>query len=218
MTKVIGVIEKYDGNNVYVAGKTFFIPASNLPSALANFPAGTVIALDTMPKQPGTVDWIRLLTKDEKAAYEKTKMVDPLPDPAFKTGKEILQENLEKAAVPPFKPPVSKVPLELDREREEYNARAKGAPDPAPVLIHSPEPKLNPGPVEEPYEIPGAVSLKIHINLGSFCNFELGVEGSSGEHACALLVQESKRTLPVVANIIAEAMKASWKQTGTYKN
>jgi len=217
MTKVIGVIEKYDGNNVYVAGKTFFIPASNLPSALANFPAGTVIALDTMPKQPGTVDWIRLLTKDEKAAYEKTKMVEPLPDPAFKTGKEILQANLEKSAVPQVKTPLPKVPPAMDKEREEYNARAT-KPDPAPVLIHSPEPKLNPGPVEEPYEIPGAVSLKIHINLGSFCNFELGVEGSSGEHACALLVQESKRMLPVVTNIISEAMKASWKQTGTYKN
>jgi hypothetical protein len=196
MTKVIGQIEKYDGNNVYVARKTFFIPAINLPSALANFPAGTVIALDTMPKQPGTVDWIRLLTKDEKAAYEKTKMTESLPTPPFQTGSEVRQG-------------LSKVPPELDREREEYNTRAKATkPDPAPVIREVPPAPQPESKLASP-DILGAVEIGVHINMGNYSAFDLKVTGNSGEQARNLLIQESEKMLPIIASIMREATKAS---------
>ena len=55
----------------------------------------------------------------------------------------------------------------------------------------------------------GAVSLKIHINLGSFCNFDLGVEGATGDHARLLLKQEAEKSISLVANIMREAVKVS---------
>jgi hypothetical protein len=156
------------------------------------------------------VDWIRLLTKDEKAAYEKTKMVEPLPDPAFKTGKEILQENLEKAVIPPVKSTAAKVPPAMDKEREEYNAREKKAPkpDPAPVIREVPPAPQPESKLASP-DILGAVEIGIHINMGNYSAFDLKVTGNSGEQARNLLIQESEKMLPIIASIMREATKAS---------
>jgi len=58
-------------------------------------------------------------------------------------------------------------------------------------------------------DIAGSVELKVHINMGSFCNFELGVTGVSGEHARQLLMQEADKSLPIVRRLMVEAMKVS---------
>ena len=61
--------------------------------------------------------------------------------------------------------------------------------------------------VPEPTRIAGAVGFSIHINLGSYNNFDLRVEGVNGDHARELLVQESQLCLPIIMRIIGEAMK-----------
>lgn len=57
----------------------------------------------------------------------------------------------------------------------------------------------------------GSVGLKVHVNMGSFCNFDIAVEGVTDDHAIALIEQASDKFIPVVGNIIKEAMKASAK-------
>ena len=58
-----------------------------------------------------------------------------------------------------------------------------------------------------PTLVAGAVGISIHINLGSYNNFDIRVEGVNGDHARELLVQESELMMPIVMKIIDGAMK-----------
>jgi hypothetical protein len=60
---------------------------------------------------------------------------------------------------------------------------------------------------EPPTLVAGAVGISIHINLGSYNNFDIRVEGVNGDHARELLVQESELMMPIVMKIIGDAMK-----------
>jgi hypothetical protein len=62
-------------------------------------------------------------------------------------------------------------------------------------------------PEPVPTKVAGAVGVSIHINLGSYNNFDIRVEGVNGDHARELLVQESELMMPIVMKIIGEAMK-----------
>lgn len=118
MVKITGRIEKYDDNNVIIRGKAYFIPTPDLKVAMTNFPADTIVTLATMAKQKGTVQGMAEPTNQElnsfladEAAGKGAAPTKPLKDekppasgfqPASelprKTAKEILQENLDRAA------------------------------------------------------------------------------------------------------------------------
>ena len=110
----------------------------------------------------------------------------------------------------------------MTKEKEDAagDARIKENEQEVKSLVGATKPMTKPEPTKEPEnvsqneavtptDIAGAVGLKIHINLGSFCNFDLSVEGQSGEHARQLLAQEASKSIPLVANIMREAMKVS---------
>jgi hypothetical protein len=69
---IIGQIERYEGNNIHIKGrqKPLFITSDHLSAAMTNFPSGTVITLQPKEKEIGTVEWIRLPTKDELTKYQ----------------------------------------------------------------------------------------------------------------------------------------------------
>jgi hypothetical protein len=64
-------------------------------------------------------------------------------------------------------------------------------------------------PIGEPEKtrIAGSVGISIHVNLGSYNNFDLRVEGVNGDHARALLAQEADLLNPIIRDIIGSAMK-----------
>lgn len=60
-------------------------------------------------------------------------------------------------------------------------------------------------PQQTPLIVDGAVKLAVHIDLGSYSNFDLEVNAASGEHARALLEQEAKPVIALCKRIMREA-------------
>lgn len=108
MVQFTAEIERYDGPNVIFKGKSkpLFIGSSSIENAMKNFPVGTIVTAATKPKDIGTLQGFAIPTEQELRSYQADKAVGSsratatkppaVPTHApFKSGKEILQENLE---------------------------------------------------------------------------------------------------------------------------
>ena len=169
--------------------------------------------------KPG--DWVSLELVQTSNEWVAMKIGPGTKPDSFNTGKQLLQQNID-AMKQPQKETMTELDIAKLKAESEATIKAQGAPKTVATPVPTKEPDKVPqnadnavpdvvlhSPILAGTEIMGAVSLKIHINLGSFCNFDLGVEGATGQHARQLLAQEAEKSIPLVANIMKEAMKVS---------
>jgi hypothetical protein len=108
--KITTRVESYELNNLNCKGREhpFFISPNDIKAVQKNYPPGMIITL-TVEKgtvkeiAPATVAEASSYVQDEKAA-EVMKATTPATDPAFITGKQILEQNLKEKVASEQKP------------------------------------------------------------------------------------------------------------------
>jgi hypothetical protein len=110
-------------------------------------------------------------------------------------------------ATPPAEKPAPKPEPKAEAKPKETTQKPVPAQKPAP----DPKPQADTGTAKETMPtaagsaLSGIVELGITINIGNYSSFTLKVVGDSGEHARALLEQESEPTIRLVKSIARKA-------------
>lgn len=168
---------------------------------------------------------------------------DPtIPEKPFKTGQEILKENLEKKqAEPPVAVPQGQVEIVTETEAADLiargeaakmekirkgaeaaqeqmrkeNAARKAAEQPPETLVKSQPAIKNPTPAVQPEDAAepeqeyaaGPVELGIHLDMGSYTNFDLKVSELTADRAIARLEADAMKTISMMRRLMSAAKK-----------
>lgn len=112
------------------------------------------------------------------------------------------------------------IPVNLDGTRHDCRKREDARPQPPKITdfqkAEEAMAKQNPSPLvgdtarplsdlPNPFREVGSVKIAVHIDLGSYSNFDLEVNGATGEQARALLEQESKPVIALCKKIMRDA-------------
>jgi len=195
------------------------------------------------PVQPGKKYRFRLIKQrvvrdngyaDEWVISRVGTFEDSFGEKPFKTGKEILQENIDQKKAETEKADAALA--QIQKEEAEAAARAQENQDYIKTLTEGQKPMTAPEPTTTPEKSPqneslnerqalykelteqvlkedellpatGGVEIGIHVNLGNYSSFDLKVTGINGDHARQLLAQESSPTIALVKGIIKDASK-----------
>jgi len=194
------------------------------------------------PVQPGKKYRFRLIKQrvvrdngyaDEWVISRVGTFEESFGEKPFKTGKEILQENIDQKKAETEKADAALA--QIQKEEAEAAARAQENQEYLKTLTEGQKPMSTSEPTTTPEKSPqnesvaqtgpvttkdagiitpddllpatGGVEIGIHVNLGNYSSFDLKVTGINGDHARQLLAQESAPTIALVKGIIKDASK-----------
>lgn len=178
--------------------------------------------------QPGTKVKAMLVQQAGEWVMSKLGPADPnLEEKPFKSGKDILEKNLkdqqaEQAKSDAALAQINKENAEGDKRIEENKEYLKtltepsGTEKPMPTTESTTEPEkcqqdatVNvpeaPGTTDPIKECP--VELKVHLDCGSYSNFDLTVPGLPIDQAIGKIEADAKKAIAMMHRLMAEAKK-----------
>ena len=181
-----------------------------------------MLAKEDGPVKPGTKYKVRLVRQGDEWVVSRIGPFDEtLGEKPFRTGKEILQQNLDQMQAEKTKAEAAMAQIKKEeeqaaartKENEEYARSlvgATGAVKPMPATETPTEPEKSPQnesstDIRPLKECP--VEIKIHLDCGSYSNFDLTIPGLPVDQALAKIEQDGKKFIAVLHRLMAESKK-----------
>jgi hypothetical protein len=178
-----------------------------------------MLAKADSPVQPGNKYRFRLVKQGEEWVVALMGSYDELfEEKPFRTGSDILKENLEQKRAEQEKADAALA--QIKKEEEQATARIKENQEHIKTLTGAQKSMPTPEPTNEPeicqqnanvnvsdaiVECP--VELKVHLDCGSYSNFDLTVPGLPIDQAIARVEADATKTIALMHRLMAAAKK-----------
>jgi len=169
--------------------------------------------------QPGKKYKIRMVKQDGEWIISRMGTFDEsFGEKPFRTGKEILQENLDQKRAETAHADAALA--QINKENEQAAAREKENQEYLKTLTEGQKPMSTPEPTKEPENSPQneavttpdaiqecPVELKVHLDCGSYSNFDLTVPGLPIDQAIAKIEADALKSIAMMHRLMAAAKK-----------
>jgi len=179
--------------------------------------------------QPGKKYKIRMVKQDGEWIISRMGTFDEsFGEKPFRTGKEILQENLDQKRSETAHADAALA--QINKENEQAAAREKENQEYLKTLTEGQKPMSTPEPTKEPENspqnddmtVPAAsektnpltdplkdcpVEVKIHLDCGSYSNFDLTIPGLPTDQALAKIEEDGMKFVALLHRLMAESKK-----------
>ena len=181
------------------------------------------------PVQPGKKYKVRMVKQGEEWVVTRIGPFDEsFGEKPFRTGKEILQQNLDEKVAERERAEAALA--QINKENAEGDARIAENKEYVKTLTEGQKPMTTQEPTKEPENSPQnatvtvpealntpnpltvplkdcPVEVKIHLDCGSYSNFDLTIPGLPTDQALAKIEEDGMKFVAVLHRLMAEAKK-----------
>lgn len=178
-----------------------------------------ILAKTDCPVQPGKKYKFRLIQHDKEwVVFNIGAFDESFGESPFKTGSEILKENLDQKKAEQQKSDAALA--QIKKEEEQAAARIKENQEHIKTLVEGQKTMPTPEPTETTGIVPqnanmsvsGAIAecpveLKVHLDCGSYSNFDLTIPAMPIDQAIIRVESDAKKAIAMMHRLMAEAKK-----------